>query len=71
MMIFQCQNVRIPTVTFFPWWDSRTLTRVPSRSPKVFRVSCGLVSCGWPLHMSKMATSFPSRAATPQLQATA
>lgn len=67
----QHQSVRIPTVTFFPWWDSRTLTRVPSWSPRVFRLSCGLVSCSCPLHMSKMATSLPSLMATPQLQETA
>lgn len=64
-------NVRTPTVTFFPWCDSKTRTRGPSRSPSVLRVSRGRLSCGCPSHMSKTATSLPSRAATPQPQATA
>lgn len=59
-------------MTLFPWWDSSTLTRLPtSPSPRFLRVSRGLLSCGRPLHMSKIATSFPSRTATPQEQVTA
>jgi len=71
LLLNRCQHVGIPTVTFLPRWDSSTLTRPPSPPPRFFRVIRGRVSRGCPSHMSSTATSFPSRAATPQLQATA